>query len=274
MKLQLCGITIDAISKGGHYTCIQLPSYQVAIDMGVCPESAYRCNTVFFTHSHTDHMAGVVQHCSTREMMHMPPPRYIVGEENRALFGDMLAAWRRLNRSFMPCVVEAIRPGEEIAVAKNIQARAFRSIHRVPCQGYVFLESRDKLKPEFQGLPGREIAAARKRGEEITYREQAPLVAYMGDSTIEVMQREKILREVKVLIMEVTFFDERVSPENAKLHGHIHLEDVRRNADLFQNERILVMHLSARHNGEEARREIDRILPPELAERMVVLPNG
>ena len=54
--------------------------------------------------------------------------------------------------------------------------------------------------------------------------------------------------------MEITFFDERVTPENARLNGHIHIEDVAAHADLFENEHILVMHLSNRHTPQEFRR--------------------
>ena len=83
MKFQVEDLEIEAISIGGHYTCIQFPKQRIAIDMGICPSRAIRCESVFFTHSHSDHMAGVVRHCATREMLGMKPPKYYIGEENK-----------------------------------------------------------------------------------------------------------------------------------------------------------------------------------------------
>ena len=119
MKLNLAGINIDAISVGGHYTCIQFPNLSLAIDMGVCTPQAISRNTVLFTHAHSDHMAGVVRHCSSREMMGMKPPVYVTGSENQQAFEDMLDAWRRLNRSTMPCEVKILRPKETWELKKN-----------------------------------------------------------------------------------------------------------------------------------------------------------
>ena len=54
---QLAGINVDAISLGGLRTCIQLPAFDSALDMGCCPDSAVHRKQVLFTHAHMDQVA-------------------------------------------------------------------------------------------------------------------------------------------------------------------------------------------------------------------------
>ena len=118
MKLQLEGITIEAISLAGFYTCIQFPEYRVAFDLGICPRSAINKGHVFFTHAHGDHIAGVVRHCSSREMLRLPPPVYVVGKEDIDNFNTFMESARKLCRSGMPYEVIAVSPGDHIDVRK------------------------------------------------------------------------------------------------------------------------------------------------------------
>ena len=124
MKFHLCGIPLDAISVGGHYTSILLPAHRIVIDMGVCSQAALRCDKVFFTHPHTDHMNGVVQHCSTREMMGLAPPHYFVGAEHAENFQKMLAAWRKLSHSNMKCHVHPFAIDQIHHLGKKLQVKS------------------------------------------------------------------------------------------------------------------------------------------------------
>ena len=273
MKIQHKNITLQAISTGGQYTSLVLPSLKIAIDMGITPEDAIRCQHVFITHPHIDHIAGIIRHCSTREMMAMDAPTYYIGEEHRNAFEDMMNSWRRLNRSFLPYKLETMHPKRQIEINNQYFIRAFRSVHKVPCLGYMLYESRRKLKPEFLGTPGKEIARLREHGIELYNHTETPVFAYTGDTTIDVLKREEDVRRCQFLVIEITFFDDRVTPENARLNGHIHIEDVAEHAHLFENEHILVMHLSNRHTPQEAEDAIQKYLPLELRSRMTVLPN-
>jgi ribonuclease Z len=273
MNIQHKNITLQAISTGGQYTSLILPTLKMGIDMGIASESAMRCNRVFITHPHIDHIAGIIRHCSSREMMSMEAPTYYIGEEHRNAFEDMMNSWRRLNRSFLPYKLEVMYPNRDIEINNKYFIRAFRSIHKVPCLGYMLYETRRKLKSEFLGTPGHEIAQLREEGIDLYNHIEVPVFAYTGDTTIDVMKREESLRRCQFLAIEITFFDERVTPENARKNGHIHIEDVVKNAHLFENEHILVMHLSNRHTPEEARQAIQKYLPTELSSRITVLPN-
>ena len=272
--LNLAGIAVDALSIGGLETCIQLPGLDLAFDMGSCPPSAVHRSTVGFTHAHIDHMGGVAHHCATRALTHLDPPTYLVPAENVDAFHDLLAVWRRLDRSDLLCEVVPMAPGNEHTVRPGLVAIPFRSPHRVPCIGYGLWEERNKLKPELQGLDGDRIRELKQSGHEVTERVRAPIVAFTGDSLIEVVEREAVVREAKLLIMEVTFVDDRVSVAQCRDKGHIHLDEVIERADLFQNHAILFTHLSARYRAEEAQAIVAQRLPASLRERVTLLVAG
>ncbi len=272
--LNLAGIAVDALSIGGLETCIQLPGLDLAFDMGHCPPSAVHRSTVCFTHAHIDHMGSVAHHCATRALTRLGPPTYLVPNENVEAFHDLLAVWRRLDRSDLECTVVPVGPGDEHTVRPGLVAVPFRSPHRVPCIGYGLWEERNKLKPELQGLDGDRIRDLKQSGQAVTERVRAPIVAFTGDSLIDVVEREAVVREARILIIEVTFVDDRVSVAQCRDKGHIHLDEVIERADLFQNQAILFTHLSARYRAEEAKAIVEQRLPPSLKERVTLLLAG
>ena len=270
--LQLGGIAIDAISTGGLETCIQLPGLGLAFDIGRCPFPAVARPTVAFTHSHVDHLGGAIFHCATRGLLDLDPPRYLMPASEVEAFNDLFKAWRRLDRSDLPYTIQGLEPGDTVSLGRDLALRPFRSIHRVPCLGYGLWRTTRRLKAELVGRPGTEIRDLRLAGAEVTDAHEEPILAFTGDSLIEVIEREEVTRRAKVLVMEVTFLDERVSVEATRAKGHIHLDEVIERAELFENEAILFTHLSARYSVAEGLRILEERLPEGLKERVTLLP--
>jgi ribonuclease Z len=265
----VAGITIEGISVAGIETCIDLPEWKIAFDIGRVPDAAVARPTILFTHAHMDHMGGVAWHCATRALRGLAPPTYVVGPENAAAFRDLFDVWRRLDRSLLPHELVVAGPGDEIPLGPRRLARPFRSVHRAPCQGYAIVERRTKLAARFEGLPQARIDAARLLGETIVEDQESVELCFCGDTSIAVVEREAVVREARVLVLECTFLDERVSPASAREMGHVHLDDVIARADLFANEAILLTHLSARYRTDEVLTILDRRLPKSLRERVV-----
>ncbi|MEL6349191.1 MAG: MBL fold metallo-hydrolase [Myxococcota bacterium] len=272
MVMKLAGIDVDAISVGGMRTCIQLPSFDLAFDMGVCPPKAVHRGTVLFTHAHVDHMGAVVQHCATRDLLGLKPPTYILPPKNLTAFNDVFTAWRALDHSPLEHTAIPLAPGETHAIKKGFRVQPFRSVHTVISQGYILHHRRQKLKPEYQHLTGPEIGAARARGEQITDEVDHPAVAFTGDTRIDVLDHHPELYHVNLLIMEVTFFGDQITVAQARRRGHIHLNEVAARAERFQNAALLLTHRSARHSLKQAEEEVRRMLPAELCERVTLLP--
>jgi ribonuclease Z len=272
---RLAGIQVAGLSIGGIETCIDLPEYKLAFDIGRCPPAVVARPTLLFTHAHMDHMGGVAYHAATRELFGMAPPTYVVPHENVEAFAELIAAWRKLDRSDLPHRVQALGPGEEFELPNRMLARPFRSPHRVPCQGYALVAKKRKLKPQYRELAQEAIRELRTRiGDEITELVETPEIAFTGDTLVEVVEREEVVRKARVLVMEVTFVDDRISVEECRSKGHVHLFEVAERAELFENEALLFTHFSARYRDDEIVAALDRTLPPKLRERVTPLLNG
>jgi ribonuclease Z len=74
--------------------------------------------------------------------------------------------------------------------------------------------------------------------------------------------------EAKVLISELSFI--RPNHRREKIHkfGHMHLDDYLERADRFENELLILGHLSTRYHPQEVRRVVEAKLPPRLRERV------
>ena len=158
-------LTLDIISVGGHYTCIQIPKKKIIVDMGLCPKNSIRSNHVFFTHPHPDHMSAVIQHLSTREMLSLKKGSYFLEEQHRENFAHMIEVWRKMSRCTLECNIIGLSPEQKYNITKNISVLPFRSVHRIPCMGYTFFEQKKKLLPMYQKASTEEIIHARKQNK-------------------------------------------------------------------------------------------------------------
>lgn len=272
--LKLVGIDVKAVSVGGLETCIELPGFDLAFDIGRCPATAVRRKRILCTHAHMDHMGGLAYHAATRDLMGMPPPSYLVPRENHTDVLALFDVWRRLDRSELPCAIVPCGPGDRVDIGGGRVAVPFRSPHRVPCQGYGIVAKRKKLLPAYEGLSGEEIHKRRLAGEHVSDEHDVVEVAFTGDTVIDVVPREEMVRKARLLVIEVTFVDDRVPIEKARAKGHVHLDEIAAHADLFENEALLFTHFSARYSNDQILRALDAKLPRHLRERVTpLLPN-
>ena len=267
----LAGVRVRASSTAGVATTIDLPELKLAFDLGAACEPLVARERIAFTHAHIDHMGAVVWHAAMRGMRGLAPPTYYVPSEDAEAFDELFAAWRRLDRSELRHAKVVLAPGDVELVRADLELAPFRSPHRVPCQGYGLWSRRDKLDPRFAGRSAADLSELRAAGTALATTVRTPLVAFTGDTRIEVIEREEVCRRAKLLILEVTFLDERVSVEKARSTGHVHLDEVCERADLFENEAILFTHLSRRYRPGEAAAILARRLPASLARRAVAL---
>ncbi len=267
--IDVAGVRIGGLSIGGIETCIDLPGWKIALDVGRCPAEVVARPTVLFTHAHIDHMGGVARHAAMRALVGMPPPTYVVPPANADAFRALFDAWRRLDQSDLAYELVPLGPGGEHELAQGLVARPFASVHRVPTQGYAIWSRHHKLRAEYRGLAPEEIRRLRvEEGVEVTEPIERAELAFTGDTRIEVVERESVVREARILVLEVTFLDSRVTVEQCRAKGHVHLDEVIERADAFQNEALVFTHFSARYRRNEIVELLDRRLPPSLRERV------
>lgn len=272
-NIKIGSLTLDIISTGGYYTCIQLPKHKIAIDMGICPQEAIRADHVFFTHPHVDHISAVIQHVSTREMISLKNPSYFIEDTHKDHFEAMIESWRKLSMSPLECTVIAIKPGEQQYISKTITVEAFRSVHRIPCLGYTFFTNKNTLLPEYQNKPSAEIVQAKKKGITVQEEVSIPILSVTGDTTHHVFRNNPRIFESEVIITEVTFFGDKISALEAQKRGHMHILDILPYEEQLLNTNLVIMHLSSRYKLEEVERIVNNTFSKELRERITLVSN-
>jgi ribonuclease Z len=130
-------------------------------------------------------------------------------------------------------------------VRRDFGIRAHATHHGGVSLGYSLISVREKLKAEYLGVPGPQLAAMRKQGIEIQYRVEVPLVTFLGDTTAGPVFEQPDVRDAEILITECTFFD----PDHrtkAKAGRHLHVEQFAEILPTLKNRHIVVGHVSRR----------------------------
>jgi ribonuclease Z len=263
--------TVRGVSVGGVYTTLQVPELSVLLDAGLPLRAFCASNDIFLSHGHIDHVGGLFGLLGVRGMMQKPQPaRLFLPAEIEADLQATLAAASRLQR--FPLAVESVplRPGDERWLANNLWVRAFRTHHPVPSLGYQFFRRVNKLRPEFLGLPGPEIAARKRRGDDLFEQSERLELCYATDTLVRVLDTQPSMLQSRVLILECTFYDERKSLADTHAGCHIHLDELLARAERFENEQLVLMHTSQIYSPREARAILAKRCPPELLARIVL----
>lgn len=278
ITLQLGEDTVTAFSISALSTYALLPELNCAFDMGDCLLEAVPIEHVFVTHAHGDHTRCLFRHESLRRLMGMEPATYYVPASTREGFLRLAESWASLENvragRFAPPRVEGLEEGSVVWLHRQLAAKAFKVDHTAPSLGYTLFDVRKKLKAEFQGTPGRELAQLRREGVAFEDEHWLPRLTFIGDSTIDTLYRETHVGESRVLFIEVTYLleDDR---EMAHRRGHTHLEDLVRFLeecpDVLRNEHIVLKHFSMRYDRRMIRHVIKSRLPAEFMERVSLL---
>ncbi len=276
--LRLPQETITAFSISGLATYVLVPELNCAFDMGECPLDAVPLDRVFITHAHGDHTRCLLRHESLRRLMGMEPATYYVPEPTLEGFRQLSFAWKTLENvregKFILPRFEAVRGEDVIWLNRQLAAKAFPVNHSLPSLGYTLFDVRKKLKPEFHGRPGAELAALRKQGVSFEEERWLPRLTFIGDSTIETLYRETHVGQSRVLFLELTYLlDDDL--DLARRRGHTHLNELldflRECPDVLQNEHIILKHFSMRYDRRLILNTLRAKLPASFLERVHVL---
>lgn len=261
-------LTVEGYSRAAVQSYWRIPELKLGFDLGAHPWEFMGTPTWMISHAHLDHIAGIPLHVSRRRLMKMAPPRILMPAYMTKNVRKMLNSFESLDRGKMPCDLIGLVAGDEFELSRELVLKTFRTTHTVTSMGYVIFERRNKLKPEYHGLPGEKIRDLRESGTEVTEEVRVPLIGYTGDTSPRGLDDNPLFYEVKILITEMTF----VAPDHRQdlIHknGHMHVDDFVNRKDNFKNELVVASHLSTRYSRKQAIHHVKKRLPDMLDGRL------
>ncbi|MCA9310704.1 MAG: MBL fold metallo-hydrolase [Phycisphaerales bacterium] len=261
---------VQGTSIAGEATCIQVPELDVCFDMGCCPRPALASKFVAISHGHMDHIGGLAYYCSQRRFQGMGEGTIICSKEIGPDIRRMMDGYVSLERQTTPYNLIELEPEQEYEIKNNIVIRAFDVEHTCPASGYVIVEKRSKLRPEFADLPQEKLREIRDRGTEITRILDIPLVAYLGDTFPGPPLVRDDVRKAQVIICECTFV-EPDHKDRAKIGKHLHIDDIAEWLPVLECEKLVLVHLSRRTYMPQARKRLRELVKPKHADRVEFL---
>jgi ribonuclease Z len=263
------GIPLRGVSVAGRESWFHLPTLRLAFDLGRAPTELVPVANLFLSHAHLDHAAGLAWWCSQRRLQRMPGGVARTHPDAVPLWREILALHERLEGVRYDAAVAPMPPGEPVFLRRDLSVASFPVDHRVPTLGFVASEVRRKLLPAFAGHGTEDVRAAASRGEAVARETPIPLVAYSGDTAAGFfdLAPPEVFR-AKLLLLECSFVEER-DRDRSREWKHLHLAEIAERADRFENEVLVLTHLTVRTTPDEIRGELKRRLPAGLAARTV-----
>jgi ribonuclease Z len=263
------GLPLRGVSVAGRETWFHFPTLGFAFDLGRSPWELVSVPHVFLSHAHLDHGAGLAYWFSQRRLLRLEGGTVHTHTAAVEAWRRILALHAELEDVRYDARVAPMAPGERVALRRDLSMTCFAADHRVPTLAFVASEERHRLLPEYESLAREEIKALAAEGKVVAGRVAIPLAAYSGDTAGGIFEAAppEFFR-AKVLLLECSFVEERDRGRAAPFK-HLHLDDIAERADLFENEVVLLTHLTLRTGADAIRRLVKKRLPARLAERAV-----
>jgi ribonuclease Z len=260
-KIKIENTTIEGEAVSGVASALALVELGICLDIGACTKAALKCDTVLITHGHIDHLGAIVQHANIRSMLGGQKTQYIVPSHLVPAIENLFRAWEALQQGETPNYeIVPVDPGQSVPLTgrSGWSVRPFATSHRIPSQGYMLIETRQKLLPELEGRPSEEIGILRRQGVVVTEKKEIIRFAYTGDTRAEVLDNVPELKACEVLIIEATFLGEDHGEEFASKRGHTHLSGIVQRAAEFKNKAVVLVHFSARYENDQIAAEVEK----------------
>lgn len=269
-RLSFGPLSLIGYSVAGEESVVQVPELNVCFDIGRSPHFALTSDYICLTHGHMDHIAGLPYYLSQRHFQGMKPGTIFLPADLSRGVDDLLQCWRKVEKQGTPFKLIPMFAGELHEIRRDFGIRAVATHHGGSSLGYCLISIREKLKPELVGTPGPELADMKKRGIEIQYRIEVPLVAYLGDTAIGPVFDHPDIANAEILITELTFF-EPDHRQRAKVGRHLHIEDFLTLAPKLKNKWIVISHVSRRTGLRKAKRILQKRLGHERMKNILFL---
>ncbi len=266
VSLTFDGLRIRGVSRAGDETWFRVDPPGLALDVGRGASPLIGTRWIFISHSHLDHAAGIPWVLSQRRLQGLGPATVFCPKGLVDNLGEYIQAGGRLEGEELEAEVVGLEPGDSHEVGRTLRLEAFAAAHTVPTLGCHLIRRRQRLRSKLEGKSPNEIARLKRDGIEVVREFEEVWLSYCGDTGAAVFTDEPRLFGARVLLLECTF----LSPEtrrHGERFGHLHLRDLVAVADRFENQAIVLCHLSRRYRLTELAEAVARELPG-LAEKI------
>ncbi|GAA2423110.1 hypothetical protein GCM10010191_38770 [Actinomadura vinacea] len=256
-------LTLTGYSRANDKTFFHIPELRCSLDAGLC--EGRQVDTVFLTHTHHDHSKDLDFLASNASGTDIYLPAEAV-----PYVESYLRASAELNHGagFDPALaggyrLHGVRQNDEVLFGRRgHHVRVVECEHKVPCVGYAFSERRKALRPEFEELRrsleregrsrefGRIMARNRAEGVAVDAEVRRPLFAFLGDTHVNVFERNPWLFEYPVVITECTFLHD-TELDRAERVGHTVWSRLRPVVEAHPETLFVLTHFSLRHSDRE-----------------------
>ena len=263
------GFTLQGASRAAASTAFCVEELNWFFDVGALPGS-HRPDHVFITHTHSDHIFQLPYVRSRRKQpdFYLPfhavePVEHYLNAAQQLTDNASLVPGHSFEKAY---TLHGVKPGDELRPKKGFVVKVVGCEHTVPCVGYLVYEERHKLKSEFAGLPGHELAELRKKGVQFTKALRKPLFAYLGDTTPKVFEDHPEILEMPLVITECTFLDAQEHKEQADRTKHTLWADLEPLVTHHPETFFVLIHFSHRYKNHEIKKffeeqALENVLP-------------
>jgi ribonuclease Z len=275
---KLAKITIDDLdiigySVAGEETVVAMPQLDVCFDIGKAPDQIIPINHILLTHGHMDHAAGIAYYLSHRKFCGQSPGTILVPENLVTYINKIIEAWGRLDGNKIPAKIIPVKAGDQYRIKPNLITKVFPTKHSRGSVGFAVIETRKKLKPEYNDLTGPQLVELKKNGTVIDYPVEIPIATYLGDTKYVDFAQLDYIANSKILIAECTFFiDEHT--ERADAGRHMHIDEFTGLVQRMENQHIIITHLTQRTSIGEIKKILEEKLPADVFQKIVLLMDN
>lgn len=259
---------IVGYSRCAYRTGFYIPELNIMLDAG--PQNFNNPNHIFITHSHLDHIAllpfTLLENGSENHVNIYGPI------EAKAFIDNYIMSMFSVN-SLMPDLkldfytYHGLTAESKFRCTMNkndIEIQVFKCDHGVPTVSYGMSECKQKLKDEYFGLPGKDLANLKKVGIEITREVKIKKLAYVCDTSIQVFEMNPDILQYPTVFIECTFFMNTHDEINhADERKHIHWSKLKKYVLENPNVFFILFHFSQKYRDSEIKEFFDKEIEKE-----------
>jgi ribonuclease Z len=240
--------TIKGYSRGAYKTGYIIKPYNIYLDAGLQPVEP--ANLILLSHSHYDHIASLYIILDDAKEPTIVLPKKCISKVQTMLESiSNVTKGRPLFSQWNPIGVEKGVPSSYSFKCNNTKIKivTFPLTHSVECIGFNIFEIRDKLKPEFSDLSGKEIAKLKKTTQ-IHFQQEIPILMFVSDTDYNCLPSLNF-KEFNVVIIECTFIEPSHLKE-AINRNHLHWSQLAPYIMQYSATIFILGHFSCRYKDD------------------------